>query len=87
MTPPCTFGGFSGLLRSEFAALKILLTHCYTGKTSCRFEWLVSYHLCWKKSPDTSQEHILLTRLVIVGNFDTRLENGGQRDFGLFSDV
>lgn len=39
------------------------------------------YHLCWKKSPDISQKHILLTRMITAENFgeNTRLENGGQR--------
>lgn len=52
------------------------------GKT-CRFEWIVQYHLCWKKSPDMSQEHILLTRLIMVGNFveNIRPENSGQKGF------
>lgn len=36
-----------------------------------------------------SQEHILLTKLTMVGNFgeNTGLESGGQRDLGLFIDV
>ena len=52
-------------------------------KTCCRFEWIVQYHLCWKKSPDVSQEHILLTRLIMVGNFveNIRPENSGQKGF------
>ena len=55
-------------------------------KTSCRFEGIVQYHLCWKKSPDMSQEHILLTRLIMVENFgeNTRLENSGQKELWPF---